>query len=138
MECSGSFVRLVAAGRCSSAATRLTVGEALNAPAGVALNISCFGVDAADKLSDDHYFIFYNQKQSPCGSLVASGAGEGDVQRFTVDLAQLPQFIRKLVFVVTLNGAQDMSCLGESYLLLDNGRELARFGFVFTWTTGSK
>ncbi len=130
MECSGSFVRLGAAGWCSSAATRLTVGVALNALAGVALDISCFGVDAANKLSDDRYFIFYNQKQSPCGSLEASGAGEGYVQRFTVDLAQLPQFIRKLVFVVTLDGAHDMSCLGEGYLLLlDNGRELARFGF---------
>lgn len=111
-------------------ATRLTIGMTLQAPAGVALDISCFGVDAADKLSDDRYFIFYNQKKSPCGSIMIIDAAEGEAQRFSLDLAQLPQAIRKLVFVVTLDGAQDMSCLGESYLrLLDNGRELARFGF---------
>jgi tellurite resistance protein TerA len=111
-------------------ATRLTVGVGLQAPAGVALDISCFGVDAADKLSDDRYFTFYNQKKSPCGSIVIIDAAEDEAQRFSLDLAQLPQAIRKLVFVVTLDGAQDMSCLGESYLrLLDNGREIARFCF---------
>jgi tellurite resistance protein TerA len=110
--------------------TRLTVGVGLQAPAGVALDTSCFGVDAADKLSDDRYFIFYNQKKSQCGSIMIIDAAEGEAQRFSVELAQLPQAIRKLVFVVTLDGAQDMSCLGDSYLrLLDNGRELARFGF---------
>ena len=31
-------------------------------------DVSCFGVDGAGKLSDDRYFIFYNQTSSPEGA----------------------------------------------------------------------
>ncbi|NOS89613.1 MAG: tellurium resistance protein, partial [Methylococcaceae bacterium] len=33
------------------------------------IDFSCFGVDQSNKLSDDRYFIFYNQKQSPDNAL---------------------------------------------------------------------
>ena len=29
------------------------------------IDISCFGVDAQNKLSDDRYFVFYNQRFAP-------------------------------------------------------------------------
>ena len=29
----------------------------------------CFGIDAAGKLSDDRYMVFYNQPQSPEGAV---------------------------------------------------------------------
>ncbi len=32
----------------------------------------CFGVDAAGKLSDDRYMIFFNQPHSPCNSIALS------------------------------------------------------------------
>ena len=32
-------------------------------------DVTCFGVDGAGKLSDDRYFIFYNQTSSPEGAV---------------------------------------------------------------------
>ena len=29
------------------------------------LDVACFGLDSAGRLSDEQYFVFYNQKQSP-------------------------------------------------------------------------
>jgi tellurite resistance protein TerA len=37
--------------------------------AGMAVDVSCFGVDANDKLSDDRYMVFYNQLASPEGAI---------------------------------------------------------------------
>ena len=50
-----------------TAGTDLYVGIQLNAP-GTSWDISCFGLDVNDKLSDDRYFVFYNQPKSPDGS----------------------------------------------------------------------
>jgi stress response protein SCP2 len=36
-------------------------------------DVSCFGLDAAGQLSDDRYFIFFNQPSSPEGSITSSG-----------------------------------------------------------------
>lgn len=48
----------------------LQVGLAAAVP-GATLDFSCFGVDAQDRLSDDRYFIFYNQQFSPSGALTS-------------------------------------------------------------------
>ena len=70
---------------------------------GVTVDVSCFGLDEAGKLSDDRYFIFYNQRASPCRSVVAHGAQHGDAETFRVDLSTLPATIKRLVR--TLPGA---------------------------------
>jgi len=44
--------------------TDLYVGVQINAP-GLSFDISCFGLDANEQLSDDRYFIFFNQPKSP-------------------------------------------------------------------------
>ena len=49
---------------------------------------SCFGVDAAGKLSDDRYMIFYNQTQSPNNEIVFSQNNEG--AKFSINLSKLP------------------------------------------------
>jgi len=113
-----------------STATCLKVGLSADVPVGNTLDISCFGVDVQDKLSDDRYFIFYNQKSSPCGSIKSLGEGNGDHEQFQIDLSHLPSFIRKLVFVVTIDGRGVMSQVHNGYLrLLDSSNEVARFSF---------
>lgn len=96
---------------------------------GASLDVSCFGLDAQGKLSDDRYFIFYNQKTSPCGSLVSMGSGPGK-DSFRVDLAQLPQGIRRLVFTASLDGAGTLSSLTASKLTVQAaGQQIAQFWF---------
>ena len=113
-----------------SSKNQLQVGLAISSTSNLTLDISCFGVDDSNKLSDDRYFIFFNQKTSPCGSLSSLGARNGDQEQFHIDLSRLPSTIRKLVFVVTIDGNGVMSQIRDGYLrLLDQTTELARFVF---------
>lgn len=113
-----------------SSKNQLQVGLAISSPSNLTFDISCFGVDDSNKLSDDRYFIFFNQKTSPCGSLSSLGARNDDQEQFCVDLSRLPSTIRKLVFVVTIDGDGVMSQIRDGYLrLLDQTTELTRFAF---------
>jgi tellurite resistance protein TerA len=86
----------------------------INAP-GFSVDVSCFGLDSADKLSDDRYMVFYNQLASP-GEAVRLTLGSP--ARFSVKLDALPASIAKLVFVAAIDGAQTMRALGSSSLTL--------------------
>ena len=111
-------------------ATCLDIGVSVPALGAGALDVSCFGLDGADRLSDDRYFIFYNQKSSPCGAMTALGAQQGCSEVFRIDLTKLPSSIRRLVFTVTLDGANSMATLGPSFLsLMAGGQAIARFDF---------
>ncbi|WP_288381180.1 TerD family protein [uncultured Massilia sp.] len=90
-----------------------TVEVDLNAP-GMSVDVSCFGLDAQDKLSDDRYMVFYNQLASPEGAVRLELAGSGS--RFAVNLDTLPASISKLVFVAAIDGAQTMRALGSCTL----------------------
>lgn len=110
--------------------TDLTVGLDAQASGSPEFDISCFGVDADGKLSDDRYFVFYNQKQSPENEIEALGARNGEREAFRVNLGTLPQKIQKLVFAITLDGAGTMSQVTRGHLrLMANGSEVARFPF---------
>ena len=113
-----------------SSNNQLQVGLSISSLNNLNFDISCFGVDDNNKLSDDRYFIFFNQKTSPCGSLSSLGARNGDQEQFHIDLSRLPSIIRKLVFVVTIDGNGVMSQIRDGYLrLLDKTTELTRFTF---------
>lgn len=88
------------------------------------VDVACFGLDAAGKLSDERYFVFYNQKRSPEGAVVmGSGA-------FAVDLGRLPATIERLVFTAALEGAGTLAGLRASrWELGSGGRPLAVFPF---------
>lgn len=89
-------------------------------------DFSCFGVDDNDQLSDDRYFVFYNQNASPQNEITLSGAGV-----FYVDLARLPATIGKLVFVITIDGNGTLSQLSSGYFALKaGGNSVARFDFA--------
>ena len=62
----------------------------------------CFGVDAAGKLSDDRYMVFYNQVHSPQQEITY--VNDGGKARFNIRLSQLPPAIQKLVFTVSIDG----------------------------------
>ncbi len=117
-----------------SALTRtqeLVVGLGVEAPGSPVFDVSCFGVDESGKLSDDRYFVFYNQKQSPEGEISALGARDGDRETFRINLSHLPQKIHKLVFAITLDGAGTMSQVSRGHLrIIAGGAEVARFPFA--------
>ncbi len=104
----------------------LQIGIELRASApGLTFDFSCFGVDSADKLSDDRYLVFFNQKSSPNGEIKLGGDGD-----FAVDLTRLPASIAKLVFVITIDGGGTLSSLQNGHFsLLAGGAEVARFEF---------
>lgn len=110
-------------------ATTLEVGVELQFQSSRVVDVSCFGLDASGRLSDERYVVFYNQRRAPDGSLESLGRS-GEEERFRVDLQRLPESVRRLVFVATLDGAGAMSELSSGDLRLREGRrELGRYSF---------
>lgn len=90
---------------------------------GSVYDYSCFAVDRADKLSDDRYMVFYNQKQSPKREIVYTPNGTG--AKFTIKLNQLPAFINKLVFTVSIDGSGTMGNISyHSAIIQQNASKL--------------
>lgn len=105
-----------------TSATQLRAVISATAP-GLQFDFSCFGVDSAGQLSDDRYFVFFNQKSSPESAISMSGNGD-----FALDLSKIPVSIQKLVFVATIDGAGEMRALQSgSFSLQSAGSEVARF-----------
>jgi tellurite resistance protein TerA len=69
--------------------------------AGTSADVSCFGLDSAERLSDDRYMVFYNQLASPGDAVKLTIAG--DRSSFAVNLAALPDSIAKLVFTAAID-----------------------------------
>ena len=91
------------------------------------IDISCFGVDNQNQLSDDRYFIFYNQLFSPEKAITK----EPNSNLFTIDLNLLPEKITRLIFTASIDGTNVMSQLKSGILsfLLDN-QEKAQYSFL--------
>jgi stress response protein SCP2/uncharacterized protein (AIM24 family) len=113
-----------------TAGTDLYVGVQISGP-GLSFDISCFGLDADERLSDDRYFIFFNQPRSPEESIQQLGGQAGDTESFRVTLDGIPERIRKLSFTATIDGAGQMSQAGPGYLrIVAGGEEVARYSFT--------
>ncbi|MDR1915464.1 MAG: TerD family protein [Synergistaceae bacterium] len=103
--------------KLSDALASLRFEVSIDVDSGQTIDISCFGLDGERCLSDDRYFIFYNQKTSPCSSIV-----QRDKSSFSLNLSNLPSSIKSIVFVVTLDGDGDMSAIGPSSVkVFENG-----------------
>ncbi len=112
-----------------TAGTDLYVGVQISAP-GLTFDISCFGLDADERLSDDRYFVFFNQPKSPEESIQLLGAQAGDTESFRVTLDKIPPQIQKLSFTATIDGAGQMSQINPGYLrIVAGGEEVARYSF---------
>jgi stress response protein SCP2 len=77
------------------------------------IDISCFGLDANDKLSNEDYMIFYNQKVSPQNEITLSINDKEST--FLLNLSKLPASINKLVFTAAIDesASQSMNALGS-------------------------
>ncbi|MFJ4469055.1 TerD family protein [Streptomyces sp. NPDC089424] len=109
--------------------TDLYVGVQISGP-GLSFDISCFGLDADERLSDDRYFVFFNQPKSPEESIQLLGAQAGDTESFRITLDRIPSQIHRLSFTATLDGAGQMSQIAPGYLrIVAGGEEVARYAF---------
>ncbi|MDX2815861.1 TerD family protein [Streptomyces sp. PA03-5A] len=113
-----------------TAGTDLYIGVQISGP-GLGFDISCFGLDAEEQLSDDRYFIFFNQPKSPEEAIQQLGAQAGDTESFRVTLDRIPAQIQKLSFTATIDGAGQMSQIGPGYVrIVAGGEEVARYAFT--------
>ncbi|MFF7414595.1 TerD family protein [Streptomyces lydicus] len=113
-----------------TAGTDLYVGVQIAGP-GLSFDISCFGLDAEERLSDDRYFIFFNQPASPEESIQLLGPQAGDNESFRVTLDKIPPHITKLSFTAALDGSGQVSQIGPGYLrIVAGGEEVARYSFT--------
>ncbi|MFD8805806.1 TerD family protein [Streptomyces sp. NPDC059597] len=113
-----------------TAGTDLYVGVQISAP-GLTFDISCFGLDADERLSDDRYFVFFNQPKSPEESIQLLGAQAGDTESFRVTLDRIPPTVHKLSFTATIDGDGQMSQVAPGYLrIVAGGEEVARYSFT--------
>ncbi|WP_405552974.1 TerD family protein [Streptomyces sp. NBC_01171] len=113
-----------------TAGTDLYVGVQISAP-GLTFDISCFGLDADERLSDDRYFVFFNQPKSPEESIQLLGSQAGDTESFRVTLDRIPAGIHKLSFTATIDGDGQMSRIAPGYLrIVAGGEEVARYSFT--------
>ncbi|MGP5297141.1 VWA domain-containing protein [Psychrobacter sp. CLB018] len=73
----------------------------------IEMDISCFALDAAGKLINDDYMVFYNQPTSPCGQIKLTHyesqptADKGIQAEFEVNLSKLAANIDSLFFVLS-------------------------------------
>ena len=103
------------------------------------LDASLFMLNENDKVLSDSHFIFFNNKKSPCGSVEhqgdnRTGEGDGDDEQIKINLSQIPDNVKKLVFSVTIydaeNRKQNFGMVSNSFIRIynnDNGVEIARF-----------
>lgn len=113
-----------------TAGTDLYVGVQIAAP-GLTFDISCFGLDADERLSDDRYFIFFNQPKSPEESVQLLGAQAGDTESFRVTLDRIPPTVHRLSFTATIDGPGQMSQVAPGYIrVVAGGEEVVRYAFT--------
>lgn len=103
------------------------------------LDASAIAVNAAGKVYNDSYFVFFNNKQSPDQTVVhlgdnRTGEGQGDDEQINVNLAGLPADVDKIVFPVSIyeaeNRSQNFGQVRNAYIRIVNqagGEEIARY-----------
>ena len=103
---------------------QLTFNLDVKLPANFILDVAIFGLDSQSKLSNEAYMIFYNQPQSPCGSIKLT---QNDSQKvsFAINLASLNPQIERLVLTLTIDGNQTMAQLPATVINLENQQQTA-------------
>lgn len=103
------------------------------------LDASVFLLGANKKVRSEADFIFYNQKESACGSVVhqgdnRTGEGDGDDEQIKINLTTLPDDVERIVFAASIyksaERGQNFGQVENAYIrVVDNanGEEIARF-----------
>jgi stress response protein SCP2 len=108
---------------------RIFVGLDARSP-GMTFEACCIGVDERGKLTDERFFVFGNQRQAPGGAIELLGAGGEDLQRYALDLSQIPRWVDRLLFTLHIEGRGKMEYVEQGHIRLwDDGWEVARFSF---------
>ncbi|HEX9172196.1 MAG TPA: TerD family protein [Telluria sp.] len=123
--------------------TKMTVGLGWDTRAtdGAAFDLdgAVFLLNTSGKVRSDADFIFYNNLKSADGSIVHSGdnttgAGDGDDETVTLELANIPADVDKIVLAVTIHDAetrrQNFGMVGKAFIRCVNaagGTEIARY-----------
>jgi tellurite resistance protein TerA len=80
------------------------------------IDITCFGLDVDDKLSDDRFMVFFNQKSCPADAVTLNISNSKST--FLIDVLRLPDSICKLVFAASISGDGTMRKIGSSSIRL--------------------
>lgn len=86
------------------------------------IDISCFGLDAHDKLFDDAYMVFYNQTATPHGEIRL--VADVPASHFMVSLTRLPAQVSKLVFAAAIDPTHKQSMQQLQSLILRVGEHV--------------
>lgn len=94
------------------------------------VDFACFGIDQQQKLSDDRYMTFFNQPETPCGS-VSISVSQQTTDGFNFRLDLLPEAIARLVITAAIDGNQTMQAMRAGFLrfLAASGQSVAEFSF---------
>lgn len=96
------------------------------------LDSSVFMLGSNNKIPNDSYFIFYNNLQSPDGSVVhqgdnRTGMGEGDDETILVNLPKVDAAIQDIIVAVTIHNAeehrQNFGQVRNAYIRLINNKD---------------
>lgn len=105
------------------------------------LDVSAIMLTESGRARSDDDMIFYLQPVSKCGSVTYGGdnkkgadAAGVDAETMSVDLREVPQEIKKIVFTVTIYGwrkrRQNFGMVSDAYIRLvdeSSGKEVARY-----------
>ena len=103
------------------------------------LDASAIVLNASGKVVSDGHFIFFNNRQSPDGTVVhtgdnRTGEGQGDDERINVNLSGLPPEVDRITFPVSIydavNRGQGFGQVRNAYIRVLNatgGAEIARY-----------
>lgn len=88
------------------------------------MDMCCFGVDENDKLSDDRYFVFYNQLSSPYDAIKK----DENSNVFYINFSKIPEGIKKVVLCISIDGNITMKDINESSIdFYDGNINFGRF-----------
>ena len=111
------------------------------------LDVSVLMLDENGKSLGEDYFIFYNNKTSPCGAVKhmgdnRTGSGEGDDEQVIVSIQKLDNKVGKIVFIASIYEAekrkQNFGMVENAYIRLVNkesGEEIARYDLAEDFST---
>lgn len=111
------------------------------------LDASLFMLNASGKCRSDADFIFYNQMNSPCGSVShtgdnLTGEGDGDDESIKVDLSKVPADVHTLAVTVTIHDyearKQSFGQVANAFIRIvnaDTDAEVVRYDLTEDYST---
>lgn len=101
-------------------------------------DVSCFGLDLNGKLSDDRFFVFFNQLSSPDNCIKKLPSADG-IDKFSINLQGLSPHVKRMIFTVAIESAGKMSDIIRADLtIVANGKEVAGLALTGADFAGEK